>query len=238
MSRPSTYAPALLASMRAVLREPTENPRAISVTQLIDSPRVRQLYRQHHKSVIPNPDDQLWAYFGTIGHSVLEKAPLHEDCRKEVKLSLDHLDWTITGIVDLIDENGFIWDYKITSVYATKEGLKPGWVAQLNLYRWLAEETIGVKVNGLRQGVIYRDWTEREKRKSEAWYPPPAEVIEVPLWSEAQLSHYVGERLEAHGMSEKRLAHCTEDETWNGRRCARYCAVAPFCDQFKGESAK
>jgi hypothetical protein len=230
------YPPALLASMLQKSREPHEDERRLSCTQLIDSPRLRLLYRQHYAEIEQTADELLWAFFGTIGHSVLEGATV--DGTTEVDLSAQIGGWTLSGRSDLIDNDGILWDYKTTSVYATKDGIKPAWVEQLNIYAWLFKGV--ASITGLRIVAIHRDWTQREKRKCAAWYPKPVTTYEVPLWPLHQTEAFIREKLLLHEAAVaaqkagKRLPLCTPAETWDGKRCASYCPCRAFCDQRNG----
>jgi hypothetical protein len=64
----------------------------------------------------------------------------------------------------------------------------------------------------------------------------PIELIDVPLGKPDGVEQYLRERLVEYKASamcdDDGLPHCTDEETWNGRRCAKYCNAAGVCSQF------
>lgn len=141
-------------------------------------------------------------------------------------------------------------DYKVTGSYTSRvvksKGVshdKPGWIQQLNLYRWLAEYAddspwrgLGLTAKSkLRIIAVYRDW-----RKADTC--PPIEAFAIPLatddavrgWIDAAVTDY----LRFRDVPDNALPPCSVGELWfNGRegiarRCADYCAVSGLCNQW------
>ena len=105
-----------------------------SVTELIAPPRIIQLRRRHDNEITVDPYDRIWLLFGKLVHGKLE------DHAGFNSLSEERLHTVIGGIKvsgapDLYEDE-CIWDYKTTSLYSVKDGLKPEWEAQTNLYRF------------------------------------------------------------------------------------------------------
>ena len=72
------------------------------MTQLIDSPRVGVLYKEHESAVQTDVTDFLWSRFGTAMHNVLEHAVESTDSLiTEERLYTEALGWTISGAIDL-----------------------------------------------------------------------------------------------------------------------------------------
>ena len=74
-----------------------------SVTQLIDSPQVAILQREHHDEMSQDVVDFLWSRFGTSVHGMFEKAV--EDTTavgvvSEERLYAEVEGWTISGAID------------------------------------------------------------------------------------------------------------------------------------------
>jgi len=77
---------------------------------------------------------------------------------------------------------------------------------------------------------------EHEDVSMQRWYPATQlYVCQLPCWSQGDAEHYVTERLRIHlqakDVPDLQLPQCTNEETWSGRRCERYCEVASFCCQ-------
>ena len=151
-------------------------------------------------------------------------------------------------------------DYKITSAYGVKgmvaEGIykaKPEYFWQANIYhlmtqdpnvRWIVMDELGVRttipwphagmvrVRDWGLVAISRDWNARQH----GVHIGPIEVVQVPLIELERVENYLSQRLAVYAASEMAddagLPACTVEETWQGRRCAAYCAAASRCHQF------
>ena len=49
---------------------------------------------------------------------------------------------------------------------------------------------------------------------------------------------WIEERIKLHIDALDDLPKCSKQDTWNGRRCERYCEASEFCDQYKGLEAR
>lgn len=104
-------------------------------------------------------------------------------------------------------------DYKITSTWAVKDGVKHEWEAQLNIYALMLREH-AYRVDKLRIVAVLRDW-QKSKAKHDPNYPQaPAVVLDVPMWTPQQTEAYIVERLTAHGKAQHELPQCTPEERW------------------------
>lgn len=84
-----------------------------------------------------------------------------------------------------------------------------------------------------RPGIEHAQFEDKSKA---GWYPKAQwETVELPLWEHSETERYIMDRLKIHleteSLSDESLPQCTAQEHWNGRRCARWCEVAPFCRQ-------
>lgn len=208
--------PPALLSLLTEQRQP--NPRRYSVTALIDSPQIRQLRLRHWDRIEVDPLDNIWMLFGKLLHEKLERHA-GTNALTEEKLTLDVGNGeTVVGIPDYYDaeDGGTIWDYKTCSTYAGKDDLKPGWIAQLNLYALLLRRCVGFPVYRLRLAMIFRDWSAAKARREDG-YPPKIKSVTVPLWSHAEQDAYLQSRLALHraaaSLADGELA-CTDDERW------------------------
>ena len=97
----------------------------ISVTELIDSPRIRQMKRIHADNMEQDISDRIWSLFGTAVHHILETAEPDRGVVNEQRLSTEVDGWVLSGAVDyqrVYPENGKMFvdvvDYKVTSVWS------------------------------------------------------------------------------------------------------------------------
>lgn len=217
----------------------------IRATALVGPPMIRKLTLEHFDEIEEDVVDRLWAILGTAMHGVLaEHASLdslsEELLRVEVRPGL-----FLTGHPDLYLPDGSLWDWKFTSKYSLREGPKPEWVAQLNVYAWLLRQH-GFEVRALRNFAVYRDWTKRDKLTG----VPPAQIFEIPLWTEEEQLTYIEGRLIAHGFDDNiDPPFCSPAERWEkpavfavmaqGRKTAlKRCATREEAEAFIEREAK
>jgi hypothetical protein len=120
----------------------------------------------------------------------------------------------IGGQIDLFANDTLI-DYKITSIWAAKDGVKPEWEQQANINALLCREN-GITVKAAQIIAIYRDWSVGAARR-EADYPKSqVQVFQVPLWLPERQEQFVLSRLSAHiaAAVEGHLPDCTPLERW------------------------
>lgn len=199
----------------AVRRDPYSRGNAhISVTALIDSARKRALEIKHQDTITEDVADRVFALMGQVLHGVLERAD--DEAITEKRLFIERHGWVISGSFDrLLLEGQTLQDYKSTSTYALKNGPKPGWVAQMNVYALMIREDMGATVDRSQIVVIYRDFQKSKAKHAPDSYPQsPVGVFDVPLWTAAQTEAYITERLMAHGHAQHELPECTAEERW------------------------
>lgn len=185
----------------------------ISVTSLIDSPRIVALKRQHRGQIVEDAADLVWALIGQATHAIIERAATEDDIAEE-RLYAKREDWWISGQFDLLS-GGTLSDFKITSVWsvisAMKDG-KPEWDAQLNVLDWLCREN-GIKVEQLEIIALIRDWSKNKAR--EDGYPGKQVVrIPIPRWTPEEQEEYVIQRIKTHQAAHEDLPLCSDEERW------------------------
>ena len=197
----------------------------ISVTQLIDAPRVAQLRAAHDAELEEDVSSQLWLLMGKAIHHILEHGTQKADGTTTEERLFEVVDgWTISGQIDLQETaDGFvISDWKMTSVWAVMSD-KVAWENQLNLYRWLAERKKG-KVAKLQVVAFLRDWDKRDAQKSsfgDGAYPQaPMKVLPIKMWTMEEADAYVRDRVKRHQLAaiEAEMGveppPCTDEERW------------------------
>jgi len=179
----------------------------ISVTTLIDSPRIRILKKKHQAELTRDATDNVYMYLGTAVHRMLEAYPKGI---REKRLTAHCGGSDIYGTPDLIEDET-IFDYKVSSAWINTFGPRPEWEPQLNVYRWIAREN-GIIASSLRSVVIFRDWSRNMDREG---YPPyPVGVYEIPVWTLKETEAYIENHVAAHMSAEKVLPLCSEQERW------------------------
>jgi len=202
----------------------------ISVTTLIDSPKIRLMKEKHDKEIEVDAVDMVWALFGTAVHSVLENSKQSDDVITEERLYSKVDGWLLSGAVDrqelIANEDGSqtvnIIDYKVTSVWSVIYG-KPDWENQLNCYAYLVSEKnafSNVKLGSLKICAILRDWNRRDAERKEGYPKAPIVFVDIPLWDHQKVSDYIKNRMRLH--QEAQILHdmhgdlglCGDEDTW------------------------
>lgn len=192
-----------------------------SVTELLSPPWQAHLKRKHWDELEEDASDRIWALFGQMGHTLLERAaanlPDGSVEFSEKRLFVERNGKKISGQIDLcsMGKGGGlgIQDFKFTSVFTLKEGDegRREWSEQLNLYAHLAREN-GYDVDWLEIIAVLRDWRKSELVK-ESWYPRSnVQTIPIKLWPSAKAEAFLLERLRLH--TEEPSEVCSEEERW------------------------
>lgn len=212
----------------------------ISVTTLIDSPRVNILKQQRKDEIETDVSDMIWPLFGTAVHHMLESSTPKGNVTMEERLFVDINGWTVSGQIDHQEEiGGFIHlsDYKVTSVWSVIYG-KEDWVNQLNCYAHMVRLAKGSDVRSTRIVAILRDWQRREAQFKPDYPQAPVAVVDIPLWDAAKAQAYMEERVHLHQQAQmvwdtqEAVVECTDEERWtkpdtyavmkiNGKRAVR-----------------
>lgn len=191
-----------------------------SVTQLIDSPRIRILKKEHRDEITKDASDLIWIALGKGIHKIFEDHAGGK-WKPEERMYANIMGWRVSGQVDIQEVDGDVIDlndYKITSVYSYIFG-KVEYEYQLNFYAWLARQN-GLKVRALYIVFVFRDWKMREAKQNPDYPEAPIMVVPVPLWPDKQQDMYVSERIQLHQDAEfnrlagEELPLCSDEERW------------------------
>jgi CRISPR/Cas system-associated exonuclease Cas4 (RecB family) len=190
----------------------------ISVTDLTGC--VRQAYLKATEPYYQRPDQQYWAYRGTLAHLLAEQGAgpgIVAERRFVRELELPNGTVVpISGQPDEIDPSrGLLIDYKTTDRAPRQPS--PLHIAQLNAYRWLVSPEHEIE----RLGIVYLTMKGVTKAS-------------VPIWPEGQVERLLRERasalVEAYAGGE--WPEMTEDRWMCG-----YCPVAAACERGAHELA-
>lgn len=193
----------------------------ISVTQLIDAPRIRLLREKHDADIVIDVSDSLWALVGRALHKVAETGADEEHLAEE-RLYDQVLGWVISGGVDvqrISEGSAIIGDYKLCAAYALRHE-KPEWERQLNIYAWLVRKAKGLVAERLEVYAVVRDWNRREAARDRSYPQAPIQVVPVRLWTPDVQEQYVLDRVRVHQQAETAaelggdLPECSDQERW------------------------
>lgn len=206
-----------------VIKRPTysKGKANLSITELIDSPRVVNLKHRHWDDIEVDASEMVWSLFGSAVHGILEHGKGDNHIVEE-RMHVEFDGWHISGAIDLqeVYEDGIIIkDYKVTGAWSVRNE-KQAWHDQLNCYAWLVENAKRVSVKGLQIVAIIRDWSAREASVKADYPQAPIVVVDIPLWTPAERTAFVEKRLNSHSEAYFEsdiggsLPDCTSDETW------------------------
>lgn len=205
--------------VRAVTPEARKRvPGRISLTTLTTPPQIHGLSFQHDEELVEDASDRIFALMGTLLHDKLEShaKTLHGEIAEE-KLEYPVLGWTVSGKYDLSEmilEGELLTDYKLTSVYALKDGVKHEFVAQLNCYAHLIRHA-GRNVSQLQIVAVGRDWSRRKALYDKDYPQQQVKVMSVELWTPEQTQAFMEERVRLHQDAEKGIwPECSPQDRW------------------------
>jgi hypothetical protein len=196
-----------------------------TVTQLIDSPRVRILRSLHYEDMEEDVYSSVFRLVGTSLHHIVEQ---YGGEGAEERLFLDMTGefpghtgkLIVSGAIDLqTDDDGsvVIGDYKMTSVAATRFPDK--WVTQLNMYAYLVGRVKGKSVSRLEVYAILKDWNWRTASRDDSYPQQPGITIPIELWSYEKQENFFYDRVKAHIAADNEwvITNCTRDEQWRSK---------------------
>jgi hypothetical protein len=199
----------------AVIKDPYRAPNCdLTVTQLIAPPRKVALEKQNDAIMEVDASERLWALMGQIGHGILERSANSGIVEKRWYEAVDG--WVISGQSDLVLAENKLIDYKFTSTWTIKEGLKKDWEEQMNLLAFLAES----KAQPIREAqiiCIFRDWSTLEAKRDRNYPQRQVKVLPVPLWGYDRAMSFCRERIKLHADAQSGnspLPECTPEERW------------------------
>ena len=212
------------------------DPHIISVTSLINPPKIQLLKLRHNDEIEEDLGNNIFRLFGSAEHEVVGR--INPDDRIiEKRFYIDTTSWEIfdkeqfkehykkfpdriyiAGKPDLYDEKEkSVEDWKITSVYAIKDGAKDEWEEQINSYCWFIRK-LKLKVKKLRINTILRDWRTSESKRIKDYPPIPYKSVIIPIWSSKDQQKFIEKRLAFYLHSQKlpdnKIKICSPEERW------------------------
>jgi hypothetical protein len=187
----------------------------ISVTGLIQPPRIRQLTSRHREEISIDVADRIWPLLGSAIHSVLERAQV-DNALQEERLAIDVNGWKVTGQPDLYFDHT-VYDFKFTSVWSFMDGVRWEYEAQLNCYANLLSN-YNFTVKGAAIVAIFRDWSKHAVKRSSNYPETQSVILPVELWDLFDSYQYILQRVtyhqDAESLPDNDLPICTPEERW------------------------
>lgn len=178
---------------------------AISVTALLDSPRVEALKERHADQITEDVADMSYRLLGNAIHEALGRSSDGEFDDKR-RLFMDVLGWRISGQTD----HAFLNDDGTYTIRDWKTGRnKKEHTQQLNCYRVLFESN-GYKVSALEVIKIDLSWSPYKK----ATTPHSIYAIPIEMWELDDAYEFLLERVGIHQQARGELPDCTDEERW------------------------
>ena len=193
----------------------------LSATELLNSPQIVVLRKQHLDELESDASDMVWSLFGSAVHHILEQGG-DDNHLVEERLHSEMDGWNISGAIDLqiIHPDGIeVNDYKTVGVYGVMQEKKE-WEEQLNIYAWLVEEVKKTPVTALKIVAIIRDWNRRDAGTRAGYPAAPVAVIDIPLWDMQRREEYVRTRIHAHSEAlfametGEPIPSCSPEDCW------------------------
>ena len=169
---------------------------------------------------------------GTFVHKLLEESLSNEkESLKELKVKylIPELKYELKGQIDLI-KNDTLYDYKSTSEsnikYIAKNGIKPEYIWQTNIYKWLVKKVLNINIKSLK--IFYITMSNIYETGKPYRIPNKfgkEEVIllpNIPIYSDQKIENYILSKL--NFLKEK-----TEPEPTIDKNKCQYCYFYKEC---------
>ena len=206
----------------------------ITVTTLIKPAQIQVLEKLHYKDIEIDALDNLCMFLGKMLHKGLEEAEDGAIVEQRFYKDFDLQELgkiRLGGCVDHYDPfTATITDYKLTNVFAVKDGLKQEWKEQLNCYAYLVQAN-GLPVNKLRLCAIIKDWSKSQAMSRDDYPPTPVIVVDVPMWDMKKTEAYIICKLEDYVAACRNgmFGCCSTEDMWQQPECYKV---------FKGDNAR
>jgi len=186
-----------------------------SATELQKPPLLRALQIEYADELQEDVVDRIWSLVGDGVHIAISRGATYElaESRWHATIEVDGVEYDISGQSDSLDLKGReLDDWKTAKTYVVKDGLKPDWIAQTNVYHWLLAMN-GIVVETLKIGCLFKNWSLYEQRNNASWYPKnEVEMYDVPMWTLTDTEEYI--RAKIHDLVAEVPRNCTNEERW------------------------
>jgi hypothetical protein len=186
----------------------------ISITSLINSPRIVTLTQQHKDEIEEDAIDRIWSLLGQSIHEILRRANVNGIVEKRLYTELGG--WRISGQFDRVEyfaDNGLLMDFKVTSAWTAKGAGRKEWTSQLNSYAMLCNKN-GYNIKHLEIVAILRDWRKNEAKNYDDYPDHQVKIFPIELWPMEKTEEFLLERIKMHQDARINLPLCTDEDRW------------------------
>lgn len=186
-----------------------------TITELLTPPRISALRRKHASEITEDASERIWALLGSAGHEVLRRSAKAQGIgMTEERAIVEIGGFKVGGQLDYaLSDDKCLRDFKFTSVWAVKDGVKIEYEQQLNCYNFLAAQ-YGVHFERLEIIALLRDWSKPEAMRNRDYPPVGVVVLPVKLWTLPDTESFILGRIALHERAKVELPECTPDECW------------------------
>jgi len=210
----------IFSAIENISKQYTRGESDLSVSQLIDSPRIRLLKQHHAKDIEEDVSELIYSILGTSVHNLIENSDKKSITEK--RLYADCEGWRLSGQLDrLLISDETIEDYKVTSAWSYVFP-KESWELQQNVYAWLCRQN-KIKISKIQIIGIFRDWQKSKANDSDNYPKLPIQVMPLRLWSNKEQDEYVKDRIRLHQEAQYRFDNenftplCSDEDRWKDK---------------------
>jgi hypothetical protein len=191
----------------------------ITATGLIEPARIGALKEKHGEELEEDASSLIYSLQGQSVHTILERAAVALQAQgyiPEQRFYIEVGGWKVGSQIDVFHpQSGLLQDYKVTSVYAVRDGIKEEYAQQMNIQAECLRQN-GYKVERLQIVAILRDWSKMEYSRNPDNYPEhQVKVLDVPLIPSKDVLAFIEQRVAAHKAARAgALPLCTPEERW------------------------
>lgn len=181
-----------------------------STTMLSKPSRIVALEKQFGDELEEDAADRIFSLVGQLGHSILERSGIADIIEKRLFAPINGK--ILSGQVDVVD-GSVLEDYKFTSIWVAKGGVKDEWQEQASVNSWLCHKN-GIKITKARYICIFRDWSKMRVGREQGCPRSQAQVFHIDPWPLDQTEKWIIERINSHEAAMKSLPLCSDSERW------------------------
>ena len=221
---------------RALASDDYEHHGDYSLTELLKSPQQVQLTRRYPDKIVVEVMNNVWSLMGRAMHYVMSLAKIKGSFIEErfifvlngsqISCQSDYVyplmkmieGKAVEALVNGKRVYGII-DFKNTSHWAAKDGVKDEWEEQINGYIFGWHQR-GINITQGHIAAFLRDWsyTDAVVIKKRDYPPQPIKQMPIRLWPLEQTESFLKQRLKLHmeaaQLHDKDIPPCTEKERW------------------------
>jgi hypothetical protein len=203
----------------------SDDPMSISVSTLVDSPKIKFLRALHWHEMVVDVSDLIWKFYGIMSHKVMEDISkkdriIEVRINEQFHITIDgkKITYIVRGKPDIYDKlDEILSDYKTTSVWAWIFGSeKKNFERQINIYAYMLRGQ-GYTPKILQDDMLLRDWRKSEARENPDYPPVAYGKLVQRQWTDKEVEDYLTERLELFhrsGLKDPDELECSPEERW------------------------